>query len=269
MAYIAKAFVRAALVILGICFFSALLFLMLAIVFRKKKPVRIVCTVLTVLNFLPIAGAVWLFMPHSFMVETPDGEVRVPASKDIQFMEAMKNSDCKAIEKMLNKYPALVFYRDMKGRTVLEQAMLANDTEMMKCALDHGAIFDDPFFYDNYTHAQCSMQYYLEETDRNGKSIASYDTVKYMIDNGASVDYKDKSSSPNALFDIARSMCMDGSVSEAEVDVLKLLIDSGADVSEVSKDTDNTPYDALLKSAESNSVTKDSLYRQAEELLKP
>lgn len=263
MAFMGMIFAGAALVILCICAFLTLLFLILAIVFKKKKIPRIVFTALTVLNFLPIAGAVWLvFVPHPFTIETPDGEVKMSAGKDKRLTEAIAEQDLEEIDRLLEKYPALTFYRDINGRTVLEHAMFANDIEMMSCALKHGAAFDEPVVYDRLIYG-CSLEYYFYSGDEK-----NYDTVKYMIDNGAAVEFNDKRSAPNALFPAVWYICQDGLVSDEDITLLQLLIDSGADVNEASTASANAALDEFMESASHGSgVVRDDRFYKAAELL--
>lgn len=258
MAFMGMIFAGAVLVILGMCAFLMLIFLIMAVVFRKKKALRIVFAALTVLNFLPIAAAIWLvFIPHPLTIETPDGEVKVRAGKDKQITKAIMESNLEEVDKLLEKYPALTFYRDINGRTVLEHAMFANDTEMMSCALKHGGTFDNQIVYDHLIY-DCSLEYYFYSGDEK-----KYDTIKYMINNGAAVEFKDKRSAPNALFPAVWYICCDGSVSDDDITLLQLFIDSGADVNESSTVTKNTAVDELLET----DVVKDDCFYRAVELL--
>ncbi len=262
MAFIGMFFAGAALIILAVLFFAALLFLILGLSFKnKKQTLSKVFFVFSVLNFLPVAVVAFLILgPHSVSVDTPDGTVKISSGKADKLMDAIKQSDLKKVDKMLDKYPELTFYRDINGKTVLELGMFADNVEIMSCAVDHGAKFDNPIVFDNLVYFDNSFEYYFNNARKRNNGVFSCDTVKFMIDNGASLE--------SAPYCAIPCICCDGSISDKDIELLELMIDSSAELNKKIQ-ADINPYSRFCESADEYGVVKDNNYDKALQLLTP
>lgn len=180
----ASAFLIVAVIYLIITFLFFILMLILKIVARVKKNRKIniagnVFLVLWILCFLPLVaiGAykeVW----------------RQDVSAMNTYLDDPDEESLRALEELLEKNGNLIYYRDVNRYSLLDHGLQMGNAEVVRIALEHGAIFDDPELYEHRAYVMSSMHDFLDQ--RTGQSISEDDIeiVKMMFENNASMDLK-------------------------------------------------------------------------------
>lgn len=249
MAFMGMMFAGTALIILCaitmLLIFSAIAFLILGFVFRKKKKtLSNVFFIISGISAAPLACALVSFV--SAMISVPKSEY-----SELSLKQAVEASDIEAADRILDKEPELIRKLDHNSLSVLEHALKKGDIEMVKCLLEHGAEFDDPTVFDNLIFSY-SFELFFSDLDSEPMCEIS-DMVSLMIENGAQVEFSDKRIAPNALFYAEYYIFRDDAISSDDVRIIQLLIDGGASVSEVNNSGENA-LDCFKECAEESGL---------------
>ncbi|MCR4687942.1 MAG: hypothetical protein K5745_00155, partial [Saccharofermentans sp.] len=159
MGFMGMVFGAAAIFVLICLTLLALFFFVLAIVFKvigkvkEKKGLKIAGTVFIVLGtlfILPdliIAGAM-VYNALFINVELPDGGSATVKTSDysdmLRLAEAGDESSVEELNHLLDKSPNLIYVRDANMDSVLEIGLDNGNSEVVRVALEHGSVFDDP-----------------------------------------------------------------------------------------------------------------------------
>lgn len=248
MAFIGLVFAQIVLTLLTIDLILTLTFFILAIVFkifgkkRKSRKMKIAGNVFLVPGFIfsipLLAVGGYLIYNVTFKeveVTLPDGETKYVTKWDISTIESYaKNPDensINALDKLLDKNSALVFYHDVNHESILDDGLEQGNADIVRIALEHGAIFDDPVRYEHMAYVASSMEDYLG--DCSGRAITEDDIeiVEMMFENNASTALKNPriDSIYSNVFGKAVWVVLynDESVTDTELDFLQVFIDHG------------------------------------------
>ena len=255
-----------------------------------------------VLVIVVIAAAVTLIFKGSFAVfgffreaveeenrpetvATPTGEFELEEGALYAFYSAMYKKDAQAMSSALDQYPYLVYYIKDGGSPLLDVVANEDVPEMTQTMLDHGAKFDDAFTHQSYYTTYTLEGYLSYHADKTVKISSSRDvngSVKLMLDNGAAVEFGHtdenvsydpnsiarKPGQVNALFDVAVWICRDETLDEKDVELMKMLLDAGADKTEKNFEG-KTALENFEDTAEWYELDSGSeYYKQLTELLK-
>ncbi|MDE6425406.1 MAG: hypothetical protein K2K89_04620 [Ruminococcus sp.] len=213
---------------LGIAFFMIIVYILLnlmivfsgifliagLILFKTHETIAIILFVLSGLNFLGFTA--WKIYELTFKVtiETSDGEVKIKNTICDKYKEYVTSMDVEKINEILEKYPALIYYKPHKKQTLLFYGLYHCNIDMMQCALKHGETFNDPKLNinDNFL---CSFFNHM----KGNTTDEIINTIKFSLENGAKAVYKHWD-----LYDEAKEWVMyDGVVSEKDKELLDLI----------------------------------------------
>ena len=231
-------FLLIVLIIMGFMFVLMIFFFIFGLI--QKKRGKKSGTVFLAASGVICAGfaAVILFfvLPVRVDISTPNGEDYVWSNSRSKFFTAVYNGDYQTVDKLLEKTPKLIYAtdtaNDMDG---LDIAVSQNDIATAERIAAHGGRFDDGIGLaaSRYDY---SFQYYFDNYYRRhgteAADVSDLECVRFMIDNGAAVDFgKDGEISP-VLFWAIDAVTFDGEITNDELKEIELLIDNGADIND-------------------------------------
>ena len=233
MAFIGMVFAGAFFLILAVIGFIGLVMLIIGIVVRKKT--KIGSNILLVLGsigiILPIGVTVYLFAPKTQVFETEIGTVRIRPGWISQYDEYLKENNTDKLQSLLDKHPEMIYYYDINRTTLLIYGHEHLNVEIMQIAIDHGAKFDDPYIYDHKIYENSFDSFFDAHWGKDGLPSAGVttdeviDTVRFMIDNGASLKFttKPEGTSQNFYERAEHWIMIDGVMSEKDMELLTLI----------------------------------------------
>ena len=281
MAFMAMVFAGAALIVLLAFVIAFLFFLTLAIILKvigkkkDKKAMRIIGNILMVIGILCIipvivvVGYVGYEQTGTYIVYSDGTEERVSKSVAEEMMSYAEDGSDEAIEKLdklLDKRPELLYWRDINCTSVLDVGIDNADVKVIKCVLEHGNVIDQPFRYreSSDTHDDLSVQrlnhVIVERRELTDNDVA---ILKILLENGAT--YKLDSEGPfysNALGEAAFYLLfMDGELDDRDMEYLQVFVDNGC-ATDGKFDLDLTTGEAILGRAGKtlNDVKRDDNY---------
>lgn len=243
MAFMGMVFVMVALAVLGALLLFALIFFVIGLILRKKHKIAAgILFVLAGLNVLIVGGVILLVvLPSPKTVDTPDGTATLKPSWISKYRECIAANDIEGLNRLFDRHPEMIYYYDANHVMPLDYALYNTNIPMMQCALDHGAVFDDPLRYDHMAYdcgSLCSFFHDLDypdwektETDLHQEGAATDDiieTVRFAIAHGASTvhipfgNHSDGAIYEDALYWVQ----LDGIVSPKDKEFLALLRDN-------------------------------------------
>lgn len=244
MAFMGMVFATIFIVLLIIHIFLVLTFFVLTAVLknigRKKenKKIKIAGNVFLVLGIIfavPIVAMIIFFVFHaSFTAITlSNGETKYVRTRYISAMNSyIENPDASslnALEKLLDKNSTLVFYHDVNRESILDYGLKMGNADIVRIALEHGAIFDNPERYDHMAYVANSMDCYLGNCI--GRSITEDDIeiVEIMFENNASTELKKSSGYYSNVFGKAAWAVLynDEAVTDTELEFIQIFVDNG------------------------------------------
>lgn len=247
MAFIAMVFASIFVLLLMILVFLMLIFLVLATVFktvgskngnRKFKTAGNVFLALGIIFAAPLAAltAYSVFNSMYTDVTLPDGETKKVSAQHISEMEAYvedpDESSIKALEKLLDKDSDLVFYHDINRYSIIDNGIKMGNADIVRIALEHGAIFDNPERYDHMAYVRSSMDYFLGYDGCGNRSITEDDVeiLELMFENNASTEVKNKHGRYSNTFGKAvwAVLYNDRSITDTELEFIQVFVDNGA-----------------------------------------
>lgn len=140
-----------------------------------------------------------ILIPKPEIIETPTGEVKIRQSKINAYKEYLSERNLDGMRELLDEYPEIVYYQDVNRVTLLDYGMYHTDIEMMKLAMEYGAVFDDPLTYEHLTFAN-SFDSFFQRLDYPNQGDEGFhkqgvvtedilETVEFMIEHGADLEY--------------------------------------------------------------------------------
>ena len=201
MAFMGMVFVGiAAAVLIGMLFF-ALLFFVIGLILRKKHKIAArVLFVLAGINLIIVVGVLlFVFLPHPMTVETHDGTASLKPSWISEYKKLIAENDIEGLDRLFDRHPEMIYYYDINSVMPLDYALYNTNVPMMQCAIDHGAVFDDPLRYSHRSYecgSLCSFFGELDypdweraESELHKAGVVTDDileTVRFAIEHGAS-----------------------------------------------------------------------------------
>lgn len=239
------------LFVLGLIILGAFVVMIFSFVFgliqkKKGKKSGKRYLILSGIIFTLFASTIIYFViPKIIPVETPDGNAYVWSNQVKKCFDAVNNDDVEALDKCLEKNPALLYYSNENSADILHIAARRNQIDAVKCMIDHGAYFDNGInLSNNYVNLSenriaYSLDYYFfyskmyyHDDYQEGSSL---EMIKLMLDNGAQVNYDGDFENPNALFSALMWATDDEKISDEEIEVFELLLDTEADTKAIHK----------------------------------
>lgn len=248
------------LLIIAVLFVIGFIF----IIKKKKKLGGVLIGLSGLLTVSLTAGIIAYFVPEKTSFKTPNGVSYIPEIKLEQFERSMSNAE--TLEKLLRRYPDLIYYGFENGEDSLNRAAASDNIEACKLFIKYGASFDNEYSLEYLTHSN-ALEHYFKSVGYSRGNEQTVDTVGFMIENGAAVNYPDNSENPNALFSAIEWVTDDTMVDTAEVNLIRLLIDSGADTKAVNSN-DKTPLELFKSCEEGYDMYENDNTKEIEKILK-
>lgn len=200
MAFMGLMFVGIVLAILcGLVILAVVLFIISCFVRKKhRRAARILRVLAGICVLLPVGVVIVVMMPKPKTVETAMGEVKLAPSWISKYEKYLENDDVEGMRELFEKHPEMIYYYDVNRVTLLDYGMYNLNVELMQIAIENGAVFDDPLTYEhlvfhNSFHSFLSRLGYPkgkgEDPVRGVTTEAMLETVAFMIENGASLEY--------------------------------------------------------------------------------
>lgn len=215
----------------------SVVFLVAGLLLLKTHPIiAIILLVLSGLNLL--CFTVWTIhkkisekMPSAKILTIYHERIVIRRSVVAKYKKCIETMNIEKLNKLLDKHHELIYfqpYATILG--LLDYGMITLNIEMMQCALEHGAVFDDYVIFNNLCF-QNSLQHffmhityksYMNEKEPIKKGVTTdkiIDTVRFTLEHGAEVVYEDWN-----LYERAEKWVMnDGIVSRKDKELLYLI----------------------------------------------
>lgn len=276
------------IVLLILSIVLTLSFFILAVVFkivgkkkenRKMKIAGNVFLVLGILFAVPLLALIiyFVFNANFSEVTLPDGKTEYVAEQDIRAMNSyIKNPDensLNALEKLLDKNSALVFYHDINRRSILDYGLRKGNADIVRIALEHGAIFDNPIRYEHMAYVENSMEDYLVSCVRRPITEDDLEIVEMMFEKNASTelekDHQRRCGYCSNMFGEAvwAVLYNDESVTDTELEFLQVFMDHGLSSDSTLLLIEELPVGYGVSSDYHDDVTRDSNYDRLMEII--
>ena len=202
---------------------------------KKLKITGNVFLVLGIVNIAPIIIFVgYLTYKSQFAeVELPDGKTKdVSIKSAYKVMELSRDGSDEAIEeleKLLDKNPDLVFFHDNNRESILEIGLENGDADVVKIAIEHGAVIDNPERYKHMAYVKTTMQDYFGGMTGREFTREDIEIIKILFENGADTSYKPRVHYYSNAFGMAvwGILYNDGVVTDDELEFIQVIIDNG------------------------------------------
>lgn len=247
MAFISMVFGGAAIILLVVLAFLALVFFTVAIILKvigkhkDKKGLRITGNVFLafgILNIVPVLLVVFfiIFNLTFTSVTRPDGSKAYVSSSKVNEMNNLiaENSDnsIDELEQLLSDNPNLVYYLDANLDGVLEKGWKTGNARIVEIALENGAVFDNPQKYEHMAHAHGSIEDYLSYLLERSLTDDDVRIIELMFENNASTDtrrtYNGEGVYSNLFGEAVWNLLYnDETVTDTELAFLQVFIDNG------------------------------------------
>lgn len=224
-----------ACILIGAVLLMLTLFIVGLILRKKHKKVSRAClTASGVILAIFAALALYIFFPRPIEVNTPNGTEIVYSNTESSYAKAVREGDIDKVSKMLDRRPFLIYdYHSVyySGYYIdgLMYAVVDGNRELAECIVSHGLTFDNGVTLEGTEYYDYALDFFFDRIPFLEKEIDVSDWLEFMIDNGAAVEYSDGS---NALFEAVDYICYDGVITDEDVEIVSLLIEKGADISD-------------------------------------
>lgn len=244
MAFMGMVFATVFVVLFIVHISLTILFFILAIVLkivgkvkdsRKMKIAGNVFLVLGILFAVPVIVFILylVFTTVFWSVTLPDGKTKYVLTRDVSVMrsyaENPDESSLKELEKLLDKNSDLVFWHDNNHYSVLDMGLQVGSADVVRLALEHGAIFDNPERYDRMAYVATSMDYYLNICVDRSITEGDVEIARMMFENNASMELKKPRDYYSNVFGKAvwAVLYNDDAVTDTELEFIQVFIDNG------------------------------------------
>ena len=260
------------IVLAAIYFFMILTLVVLTLIFkivgRKKESKKLkivgnVFLVLVIIFTLPvIAITIYQKFNENFRKLTfPDGKRKYVRTWQIEemysYIKEPDENSLSALEKFLDENPGLVFYYDYSHEGILDKGLNAGNLKIVKIALEHGAIFDNPKKYNK------SMDSYLGSCLSREITEDDIEILKILFENNVSTELKLEGNTRHysnvfgqAVYAVLYN---DKAVTDLELEFIQIFIDNG-----FSSDREFVPKE---KDSESPLKVKNINYKRLMEII--
>ncbi|MDE6780348.1 MAG: hypothetical protein K2J40_02670 [Ruminococcus sp.] len=130
----------------------------------------------------------WKIYTFKVDIETPDGVVKIKSSECEKYEKYAKNMDVEKVNEILEKYPALIYYKvyDNGKKLLLFYSLYHCNVDMMQCALKHGEQFNDPKLNINNDF----LYRFFQNVDGN-TTDEMIDTIHFALEHDAKIVSED------------------------------------------------------------------------------
>lgn len=232
------------LVILAIVIIVAIIFGITAIILKiigkvkdnkKLKVTGNVFLVLSIVNIAPIIIFAGYLTYKSMFAEVilPDGKTKNVSSKTafriIDLAHDGSDEAIAEIEKLLDKKPNLVYFHDNNRESILDVGLENGNAELVRTAIEHGAVIDDPERYEYRAYDKTSMEEYLENMIGREFTRDDIEIITLLFENNADTSYKLRIHYYSNPFGMAvwGVLYNDGIVTDDELEFMQVIIDNG------------------------------------------
>lgn len=232
------------LIILAVVIIASVIFGITAIILKivgkvkdnkKLKVAGNVFLTLSIVNIAPViifAGYI-TYKSQFAEVELPGGESKdVSIKSAYKMMELSRDGSDEAIaeiEKLLDKNPNLVYFHDNNRESILEIGLENGNAELVRTAIEHGAVIDNPERYEHMAYVKTSMQDYLGGMIGREFTRDDIEIITLLLENGADTSYKLRVHYYSNAFGMAvwGILYNDGAVTDDELEFMQVIIDNG------------------------------------------
>lgn len=204
---------------------------------KKMKNAGTVFLVLGIVFALPVIALIIYVSFHTTFtaVTLPDGETKYVRTRSISKMDSYLNNpdenSLNALDKLLDKNSSLVFYHDINRESILDDGLEMGNADIVRMALEHGAIFDNPERYDYKAYEKNSMDSYLGYCIERSITEEDIEIVEIMFENNVSTEleielgnYYYSNMLGKAVWAVLYN---DEAVTDIELDFIQTFIDNG------------------------------------------
>jgi len=284
MGFMGMVFGAVAIFVLVCLTVISVLFFILAIVFKvigkikDKKGLKIAGTVFIVLGTLFILPDILITGAMAYNaifinVELPDGGHATVTTSDysklVKLAEAGDESSVEELDHLLDKSPNLIYVRDANMDSVLEIGLDNGNSEVVRVALEHGSVFDDPAIYDNMAYYKTSMEDFLGGLIEREITEDDVRIVEMMFEEGAATTlYRPDYRGPcytnifgEAVWCILYNDGDNGlKITDTELEFLQVFIDNGEDSDAGLHFVQDMPSNYLFPDSYYGVITRDDNY---------
>lgn len=214
--------------------------LIAGIVLRVKKHKKASTVLFCISGFLlgsVLVVVILAVMPKSKTVSTPSGEAVIKPSWIKKYENCIETHNIEELRKLVDKHPDLVYYYDQNYVMLLDYGLYNCDIAIMRIALDHGAVFDEPLRYDHMVFYSSLDSFFSEldypDWEKNSEELTvkgeasdkMIEAVKFAIDNGAKLKWEvNHEDQCDNFYDIAVNWVnIDGVISEKDEELLEVI----------------------------------------------
>ena len=204
---------------------------------RKIKTTGNVFLTLSIISITPIVLFTgYLKFNSTFApIHLPNGGLRYASCKTSFGMIdlAYDGSDeaIAEIEKLLDKNPNLVYFHDNNRMSILDVGLKNGNAKLVRTAIEHGAVIDNPERYERMAYVETSMEEYLKNMRKRDFTRDDIEIITLLFENGADTSYKfrnkvDHYSNPFGMA-IWSVLYKDSVVTDDELEFIQVIIDNG------------------------------------------
>ncbi|MCM1333743.1 MAG: hypothetical protein NC084_07170 [Bacteroides sp.] len=238
----AGAFLVIAVIHAIVTFIVFVVTLILKILARTKKDRRLkiagnVFLVIWIVFVSPFVALIGYSGFHAVFAEVtlPDGETTKYVSRgDVSRMESYINDPdeepLRALEELLDQKSDLVFYRDVNREGILDEGIKTANAEIVRIALEHGAVFDDPVRFRRRSYEKGSMDDLIGQWRVRSVSEGDVEILKMMFERNATTEIKTQMDCYSTAFGEAvwAILYNDEAVTDLELELIQIFIDHNA-----------------------------------------
>lgn len=195
-------------------------------------------------------------------VQTPNGIGYVTAKSVKALNKAIDSNNARKTESLIKKEPALVYYCNVYNSSPFINATVKGSLDCANVFVEYGARFDSEIYTSKLFHKYALEEYF--QTSHIYDSTNAPDIVEFMIKNGAVVNYENYDK-PNAFFSAAWWCAYDGTVTDSEAEVFRILADRGASLTAENESGANA-YQYFSNAMFMKNIENDNVYKILEML---
>ncbi len=204
---------------------------------RKIKTTGNVFLTLSIISITPIVLFTgYLKFNYTFAtIHLPNGGIRYASNKTafgiIDLAYDGSDEAIAEIEKLLDKNPNLVYFHDNNRMSILDVGLENGNAKLVRTAIEHGAVIDNPERYERMAYVETSMEEYLKNMIWRDFTRDDIEIITLLFENGADTSYKfrnkvDYYSNPFGMA-VWGILYNDGVVTNDELEFMQVIIDNG------------------------------------------
>ncbi len=232
------------LTVLGLVGFFLIIGIICKIIGKVKdsKGARIAGTVFFVIALVLIAPVIALFSYGYYKtaftdVHMPDGSTEKVYYKTVNrfrdcligYIETGDEERFEQLESMVDDDEALLYYRDVNHRSILEYGLDAGNAEIVGFALDRGSEVDDPERFEVMAYVECTWDEYLDMVAQRPLTEGDVEIAQMLFDENCDTSFDTGVPYYSNVFGKAAWVILynDDTVTDIEIEFLQVFIDNG------------------------------------------